>query len=254
MKVNVKQAQQIMLEILIEVDRICKKYNIDYWLDHGTLLGAVRHKGFIPWDDDLDITMLREDYEKFLQVASKEFNSKYFLQTQESDKFYKNFFTKIRYENSLYIEKEENNRKIKYHQGIFIDIFPVNCIRKNKLKLFIYKSLVSFSKLFHNRFFKNILITKFFVKLINTFHCTDFNKCNFLVSGGENMHYVIHIPKNYVFPLKHIQFEGYDFPVPNKYDLYLKSIFGDNYMQLPPKNKRKSHAVKICIKEVNEKN
>jgi lipopolysaccharide cholinephosphotransferase len=254
MEIDTRQAQQIMLEILLEIDRICKKYNITYWLDHGTLLGAVRHKGFIPWDDDLDISMLREDYEKFLQIAPKELNYKFFLQTQKTDKYYKNFFAKVRNNFTLYIDKAEVNKNIKYNQGIYIDIFPLNCIKKSNLKLFFYKNLIFLSKIFHNRFFKNIFITKFFVKIINSFHCKNYDKCDFIVSGGENMEYIIHVPKNYIFPLREVCFENYNFPVPNKYDLYLKSIFGDNYMQLPPQTKRKTHAIKILYKGENEKN
>lgn len=74
-----RKAQLRMLNILLEIDRICQKNNIEYWLAEGTLLGAVRNKGFIPWDDDIDICMLREDYNKFIKIAPKELNSEYFF-------------------------------------------------------------------------------------------------------------------------------------------------------------------------------
>ena len=247
MSVNIRLAQKVMLEILLEIDRSCKKYNINYWLDHGTLLGAVRHKGFIPWDDDLDISMLRNDYFKFLEIAKKELDDNFFLQLSDTDKYYKNFYAKIRFKNSIYIEKEEKNKNIKYHQGIFVDIFPVNCIKYNKAKEKIYKNLVFLSKLMHNRYIKNISLTKYIIKLINNFHSKNLDNCDYIVSAGENMHYVIHVPKEYVFPLKYIEFEGYKFPVPNKYNLYLESIFGKDYMILSPKEKRKSHAIKIEV-------
>lgn len=88
--------QKIELEILKKIDEVCKKHNIKYWIDSGTLLGAVRHKGFIPWDDDIDIAMLREDYEKFLKVAQKDFGNEYFLQTKNTDKKYPLFYAKVR--------------------------------------------------------------------------------------------------------------------------------------------------------------
>ena len=122
-----RKAQLIMLDELIEVDRICKKYNISYWLDSGTLLGAVRHKGFIPWDDDIDICMLQEDYEKFFSIAKKELNDKYFLQVKETDEMTTSPYMKVRHRDSILIE-ENFTEKEKFHQGIFLDIFLMNSL------------------------------------------------------------------------------------------------------------------------------
>ena len=83
-----RQAQLVMLRMLKIIDYICRKHNLSYWVCSGTLLGAVRHKGFIPWDDDLDICMIREDYEKFTQIAPLEFPKDIMLQTRESDPNY----------------------------------------------------------------------------------------------------------------------------------------------------------------------
>ena len=79
---TLRKAQLIMLDMLIEFDAICKKHQLQYWLDSGTLLGAVRHQGFIPWDDDIDICMERNDYQKFIQICSQELSKEYFLQTK----------------------------------------------------------------------------------------------------------------------------------------------------------------------------
>lgn len=241
---DVKKAQEKMYEILVAFDNICQKHNLTYWLDHGTLLGAVRHQGFIPWDDDLDVTMPREDYEKFLTIAQDELSDEYFLQTQQTDKYYQNFFAKIRDRKSTFVDAWEGKRDIRYHQGIYIDIFPLNTISNTPLSIARYKIFVFISKLVHNRYIKSIVLAKPLVKLLNSFHKKE---GEFVVSGGENMHYVIHIEKEKIFPLTEVVFEGGWFPAPKETNAYLKSIFGDTYMQLPPKEKQKVHSVKILL-------
>ena len=114
-----RKQQLRMLEILLYIDKVCKENNINYWLSSGTLLGAVRHGGFIPWDDDLDIEMMREDYDRFQKVFSN--NEDYVLQTYKSDKNYLLPFAKVR---DLHSELDElgNNVSFKY-KGCFVDIF-----------------------------------------------------------------------------------------------------------------------------------
>lgn len=111
------------------VDRVCEKHNILYWLDSGSMLGAVRHNGFIPWDDDLDIKMYRDDYEKFLAVAPQELKKQYFLQTHQTDSEYPLFFAKVR-KNNTFID-EKRYRRLNIHKGIYVDIFPVDKLGSN---------------------------------------------------------------------------------------------------------------------------
>ncbi|WP_300386582.1 LicD family protein, partial [Clostridium sp.] len=99
-KATIREAQIRMLDILKEIDRICRKYQIEYWLESGTLLGAVRHGGFIPWDDDLDIGMMRSDYIKFINVVNDEILDQYICQTPKTDKLTESAFIKIRDLNS----------------------------------------------------------------------------------------------------------------------------------------------------------
>ena len=114
---NLRKAQLIMFNLLKELDKVCKKNNINYWLDSGTLLGAVRHKGFIPWDDDIDICMLEKDYKKFLKIAKKELSENVFLQTEETDKNYIWFpYAKLRDRNSVFIEEGQKQNEL-FHQG-----------------------------------------------------------------------------------------------------------------------------------------
>ena len=111
-----------MLKLLRELDRICTKYDIPYWLDGGTLLGAIRHGGFIPWDDDIDVAMLRNDYYRFLEVAKTELRDDIYLQTRETDSDYPMFFAKLRDKYSTF--HEPMYERLKCHKGIFLDIFP----------------------------------------------------------------------------------------------------------------------------------
>ena len=128
-KNDIKSLQLICLEILKEIDRVCKKHNILYWLDSGSMLGAVRHNGFIPWDDDLDIAMFRDDYNRFLEIASKELKENYFLQTHQTDSEYPLFFAKVRRNNTFIDEKRY--RRLNIHKGIYVDIFPVDKLGSN---------------------------------------------------------------------------------------------------------------------------
>jgi lipopolysaccharide cholinephosphotransferase len=241
---DIREAQQVMLSLLREFDKVCKQYGLCYWIDHGTLLGAVRHKGFIPWDDDLDVTMPREDYEKFIVIAEKELPESTFLQIKHTDPFTHVHFAKLRDRNSTYIEDWEEGKNIRHHQGIFMDIFPVNYIHPSKIT--IYRNLVNSSKIFCNRYMKIDIIAKWFIDKLNGFHSLS---NNYVVSGGENMHYVTHVPKEIVFPLQILEFEEMDVPVPQDTHNYLRSIFGEDYMTLPPKEKRKVHSVYIAIDE-----
>ena len=243
------EAQRVMFDLLVAFDEVCKEFGWSYWLDHGTLLGAVRHKGFIPWDDDLDVTMPREDYEAFLKVAPQKLPDHIFLQTKKSDPACPNHYAKLRDRRSTYIESSEEGRKIEYHQGIFIDIFPVNTIKKSDLLL--HRGLLNFAKIFSNRHFHWDRAARFLIDRINALHRPE---GEMIVSGGETMHDVIRVPKQRIRPLGMLPFEGREFPVPAESDFYLRSIFGDDYMTPPPPERRYSHSVRIdtdrpCTKE-----
>lgn len=122
---ELQQVHDIQLEMLNEVHRICCKYKIKYIISGGTLLGAVRHKGFIPWDDDIDIRMERNEYDKFCNIVVGEPDSKqYFFQTYKTDKNYPWFYAKLRYKASKYVRCGQEHLKIQ--DGIFIDIMPAD--------------------------------------------------------------------------------------------------------------------------------
>lgn len=260
---DLKLAQNIMFEILKEVDKICSKHNINYWLDSGTLLGAKRHKGFIPWDDDLDIGMLRDDFERFKKIAKLELEKNIFIQTSKTDKEYSWEMVpmKLRSNKGIIIEKGEGNTK--YNNGIFIDIFPFDYYSENK---FIYKIQmipkylreIKTTKIYtEKKNLKNFI--KYYIifpirgllskKLINFLEKILKNKKSKICGYGLDM-----IPRNSfkikdIFPLKDIEFCGELFKIPNNEKKYLEELYGKNYMILPKREDRKTHAEKIEIFE-----
>jgi len=246
-----RKAQMRMLDILIEVDKICKHHNITYWLDGGTCLGAVRHGGFIPWDDDLDIAVLRKDYLRLCKILKKELPGHLIFQDETTDKNYPLKFAKVRDKNS-YFEDMEIGQKIK-EKGIFIDIFPIERGTR-ELKSFIdFFYGRSFRRLRHYSGGKPEYVISllmypfacFLVWLVRTFN---FMIPNNLLIYGYGMptlnKYQLH--KKDFIPVKPITFENHTFSAPANPDSYLKKLYA-NYMQIPPKEKRRIHSTKIEI-------
>lgn len=252
---------KVQLNMALEVKRICEKHSINYFIIAGTLLGAVRHKGFIPWDDDMDLGMLREDYEKFVKVSEKELNKEYFLQSWDTDKHFGLPIIKIRKNNTLFIEK--NSANIPMHQGIYIDIFPFDNVpnNSNKKKLqniytYIYKRLI-FAKLGYilwtneNRIKKTIY---YFIKIISKLYTIEklkfllekemkkYNnhKTNLVVTfGGAYGYKKETINRAWIDELEEIYFHNKAFMSFKKSEEYLRYFYGD-YMTLPPMDKREN--------------
>lgn len=255
----------VQLEILEEIIRICKENNINYFFVGGTLLGAIRHNGFIPWDDDIDLGMLRKDYDKFIQIASKNLDKKYYLDCYECNKNYYLPFLKIKKNNTLF--DEEESHLLKNHKGIFIDIFPFDNIKNpNSILLKIRAILI-----------RTIIETNFYkYKIRNLKHCRHpfltfilsiftrkqlMNFQKYLMTKDRETEYVCCFAGSYpyqkeilkkedIFPTKEIKFEGNIYQGMNNSHKYLSGIYGD-YMKLPPIDKRVNHMpLKI---EFNEK-
>lgn len=253
-KEELKKAKKIMIDILLELDRICKKENIKYWITDGTLLGAVRHEGFIPWDDDIDVCMLSEDYEKFLKIAKKNLNLNIFLDNKETDKYAYFDYSRLRDRNSKFIQKSHTHTEL-FHQGIFVDIFVMDSFDR-KIKP-LYKILYGIKNIKicngKNRFYflKLILIKFKLIKLISSFFSCFLikyvKKKDFLI-GYRYWYKQIYESKD-IFPLKEIRFEGYEFPCPNNPDAILKELYGNTYMELPPEDQRVYHASYINTNE-----
>lgn len=127
---QLRQLQLTQLEMLKLFDKICQEHGIAYSLYAGTLLGAVRHKGFIPWDDDLDVCMSRKNYDRFLKVWEETKHDGYLLQNKENSPAFSQSFSKIRKEHSTFLQSEKEAGC--YHTGIFIDIFPLDRVPTRK--------------------------------------------------------------------------------------------------------------------------
>lgn len=258
-KEYLKKLHEVQIEILDEIDKICKENNLTYFLEGGTMLGAVRHEGFIPWDDDIDIGMLRSDYEKFKELCLNEevLNKKYFLHCLETDENYWLPFMKVRKNNTTFGEK--SIKILDTHKGIFVDIFPYdNAIyEKNffkKIRSFLILNIGDAILCKHKLKKMNSCRRKvvvWFLMVLSLKQLHKFQKILFNINKNKNTKYIVcfvaggnpenaTLEKSRVFPVKKLKFEGKMYPCINDYDYYLKKSYGD-YMKLPPKDKRITH-------------
>lgn len=240
---------------------VCKTLNLRYYLIGGALLGAVRHKGFIPWDDDIDIGMLREDYEIFKKNAQKFLPEYYFVQTNETEHAYPLFFLKMRDSRTTFIETSVKNFSINH--GVYIDIFPLDYYPKNKLSQFylkIRKKVIYFrisreftfptecqlSKV-HGIIFNFLgTVAKIFYPTI----CSAQNARERLFRKIKRSGYVMNYssawgdkesgPVEWFSEGAELEFEGLKVIGPKEYDKWLTKVYGE-YMKLPPPEKRVTH-------------
>ena len=262
-----RQAQLVMLRMFKIIDYICRKHQIDYWMCSGTLLGAVRHKGFIPWDDDLDICMIREDYERFVSIAVDEFPQDMILQTRETDPnyHYLPLPCKVRDKKSFILSPGYEDEACE--KGLFIDIFPMDRYHIQSFPFMIEKCIKAYNmficKSLDAIYFKNESLDK---RVLAAFHpmfhtlvrqylgfarrLIDHNRClgtNCKLGHGFDTIWRRYLDYKDIFPVKELEFEGYKFFAPNNPDIYLRTLYGDNYMTPPPPGKRllSQHAMQM---------
>ncbi len=251
---ELRQAQLIMLDMLVEFDAICKKHNLKYWLDSGTLLGAVRHQGFIPWDDDIDLSMPIEDYNKFIEIGASELSENIFFQTKETDPNFKFDYIKLRSNRASIVEFHEESREVGYHQGVFVDIFPMLTLPNSEFhKKFyhgIFESIRSVSAIsLHTPNGEDYPeIREKLVKALSLMHQGWDKKDLKVIYGGEMPDVAVWFDIEEMFPLSKIEFEGLEFYAPKNPQHYLSSIYSFDFMELPPLDKRTIHALEIVVK------
>jgi len=261
-----KLHQQVLLQILTEFDRVCRELDVKYTLFAGTMLGAVRHKGFIPWDDDLDILMFREDYEKFMDNAEKLIDSEKFFLQKEFSQHWPMFFSKLRMNNTTCLEKFHPKDK-KQHQGIYIDIFPCDSLADNKIaaKLQFLSSKIVIAKCLDKRGYDTDSTKKkifmFLCRLVPLKPFWAFAKGSnhnsrkahtFFAAASRYEKSVLE--RNLLSHVVMMDFEQGRYPVSSGYDSILKTLYGD-YMVLPPEEDRavKQHAILIDVNNSYEK-
>lgn len=255
---NKEECKKILLDILCDIDAFCKKEGIRYFLWSGTLIGAIRHKGFIPWDDDIDIAMPRSDYERFVRIYNR--GGKYECISPLNRKNYPFFFARV-HDNNTIIDQPEN---IFNECGLCVDIFPIDGMSDKKIIQFIVLKL---SALFNSaRWTKNkqkkhiavkslkdlfIGVLPFFLsklpfmaihKLQNTstqIFSYEKSPCRALLQFPLFHYGDIHKASTLDQTVK-TDFEGMFFDIPSGYDEILRDMYGD-YMKLPPEDKRVSH-------------
>lgn len=268
---QMKEVWAVELDLLSELLRVCGKYNIQVSAVSGTLLGAVRHQGFIPWDDDIDMGMLREDYEKLCEVAPGEFQEPYFFQTEYSDHGSLRGHAQLRNSKTTAILMTEKKRCLKFNQGIFIDIFPYDYViddkskrRKEQKHIIRLKKLTYMIAYFTDQYypvhkgfkgaafqllhfifsllFKNFDYDQLFQKMENYCKRHQNEKLSY-VSFLEQMQkwdYVGRRAKSFFTDLTWLPFESIQIPVARQYIKLVKRSYGENYMQ-PLQDKETVH-------------
>lgn len=261
---ELKRLQLDLLDILKTIDLFCEENDITYFLDSGTALGAKRHNGFIPWDDDVDLGMLRKDYDRFILLAEKKFPLGYTLHTFENTSGISGMFAKVCKDGTIFETQETKDAG--FDQGIFIDIFPYDFLstdnKEQQKQLRIANFWQKASYLYHSphisyklnglkgitvRLLCNVahlLLKKMMTreKILN-----NFNKSRDFKSLPSDDLIILAYPNagpynvSVLVPTKKIKFEDGYFPCPCDIERYLEILYGKTWSKLPPESERKSH-------------
>ena len=258
--------QKKQLEILKAFINVCEKHHLRYFAVGGTALGAIRHQGFIPWDDDIDVGMPVEDYDKFITLQNEFNDSPYFIQTWQSDPHYIYAFAKLRDSSTTFIENYYKNHRINH--GVWIDIFPISGITDkdiplNKCKPFLRRFMTQINlsylgaltrKVHKKTFFKDILLNivggLFYLLNVNHYRQKKMDKMfkKYPLEKAKyagNFHFfwtgkVEGVNPAFFLDTISVPFEDTHINVVREYDKYLTTLYGD-YMTPPPENKREGH-------------
>ncbi len=265
---NLEEEKSLLLKLLTIVDEIACQNNLDYWIDGGTLLGAVRHRGFIPWDDDIDICLLKKDYDKLIPLL--------YEYTKNDDDFFLYFYkrSRIKIWDEFFGSKKISVNNVGGWRFARIDITPMKVLKSTEEDIQRFKYLVDIANYFIRgkiKYFKEIKEEYGYSSLEDAlskkekFLNEDFNQ---YLSEEIDLKNINNLIVNYpygdsivskerdfysykdIFPIKEIEFEGYIFKCPNNPEIYLRKLYG-NYLELPTLEKRKPYSNKIQINQNN---
>lgn len=257
---KLRKLQLCELEILNEFVRICEKYRLRYFLAGGTLLGAVRHGGFIPWDDDIDVEMPRKDYELFAQYCAVELGAGFFYQSPKTDSKYFLTYAKLRKKGTFFYEKRFENSE--FHKGIFIDIFPLDYAPKpGRIGEFLFNLMAVGNRRGYTdsggkyvpyqkrrgricyAFFR-VFTPRGMIRLRSLLIALSerLSEKKYLVSYSGAYGYVGELFRaDWYSGERTMRFEGREYQIPTRYEMVLKILFGEKYTIIPPENERFIH-------------
>ena len=257
---GLRELQLRETELLDEFVRICSKHGLRYCIIAGTLLGAVRHQGFIPWDDDVDVAMPREDYDRFAALCAQELDGRFFYQNSDTDSHYFLTYAKLR-RNDTFVY-EERFRDSRFHKGVFLDIFPLDFCPKpglvchflfNVLAVMNYRGQIDSGEAYVPY---EELIGKLGYTVLRVFSprglvrlrrvlvrlSARLSNGQYIASySGAYGYYRDVYPSERYLQTEPVTFEGKTYLAPSCPDEVLAQIFGEDYMQLPPPEKRTAH-------------
>ena len=258
---ELRHLQRVLLCMLEEIDKLCKRNGIEYYLNGGNALGAIRHNGFIPWDDDLDIMLMSDEYFRFIEACRRELDPNIWY-IQEGKKDWYGYYSKIRLKGTFVDDIGEWDGLDKENRGIFIDVFRIAPASKHKIgryfQYFCDKLLTSYSLLMKG-YKSDELKKKIMLTLANALRIRGVrNFCENIVNGGDKksseMVFCVSdvltlsnyfMQKDMLGKPRYVEFENKMFPVPERTEEYLKNLYGD-YMKLPPIEQQKPpHSQKI---------
>lgn len=257
---DLEHLQRVLLLIAKDLDRLCRKHGIPYYLNGGNAIGAIRHKGFIPWDDDFDIMLTAEHYERFIQACRKELDpSQYYIQEGGVD--WPMMYSKIRLRNTFVKDKEEYPGTPKGCDGIWVDVFKLDHVSNTRpiqvwqyvcgkfYNAYTLRKRGYKSASFHKKLIMSMacLLDIPFIRRWCLYQTTKYNGKHtaFIGSFWESTRL-----RNAILPFnmygvpRYVTYEDTELPVPENYDAYLTRIFGD-YMTLPPEEKRAYHISEV---------